>query len=208
MELWHLQGNSMDIIEGVYTCPWEVQRAPGPFALCLYLPSFSPSPLLPFPTSFPLPWLLATIRWAALLYPSLLPWCSRLITNCNVTANRPWKTSQSKPSLCPTDSLAATETCVPHVGLTCMVECVLIVQRPPDWQHSTVLLSSLKCWEGEGGWGGGPVVKITCCSWTGPRFSSQHAHHGSQPSVTSVLGIQCLLQSYQHQACTWYNTYM
>ena len=33
----------------------------------------------------------------------------------------------------------------------------------------------------------GPVVKSTCCSSRGPRFSSQNPH-GSQPSVTPVPG--------------------
>lgn len=50
----------------------------------------------------------------------------------------------------------------------------------------------------------GSEVKTTCCSCRGPRFSSQHPHGGSKPSVTPVL--QNLVPSsdlFKHQAGSW-----
>ena len=41
-----------------------------------------------------------------------------------------------------------------------------------------------------GDWGGSLLVKSSCCSYRGPRFSSQHSHDSSQPSVTLVPGDQ------------------
>ena len=38
------------------------------------------------------------------------------------------------------------------------------------------------------GWRDGSVIKNTGCSCRGPRFSSQHPHGGSQPSVTPAPG--------------------
>lgn len=35
---------------------------------------------------------------------------------------------------------------------------------------------------------GGSVIKNTCCSWRGPRFSSQHLHDSSHRFVIPVPG--------------------
>ena len=39
---------------------------------------------------------------------------------------------------------------------------------------------------GNSDWRDGSVVKSTCCSSWGPRFSSQHLHGSSQPSISAI----------------------